>query len=204
VLEASDLRLQTVGSQTFLRFSTISVNVGAGALELRSGKAKKRKNGNARQRVYQRIQLADGSFSERVAGEFIYHRGHNHTHFEDYALYELLPEGASDALKRMTSKTSFCIIDTVQFDTSLPGAPASPVYDSCSDTIQGLSVGWGDRYFYGLSGQEIDITGLPDGAYVLRLTIDPKDRLQEADDEDNTSEVRFNLVAGTIRPMKAR
>ncbi|NIN68375.1 MAG: hypothetical protein GTO63_27445 [Anaerolineae bacterium] len=35
-----------------------------------------------------------------------------------------------------------------------------------------MSVGWGDTYGYRLEGQSLDITGLADGTYVLRIVID--------------------------------
>ena len=36
---------------------------------------------------------------------------------------------------------------------------------------QGITSGWGDWYFKQLTGQWIDITGIPEGDYVVRVTV---------------------------------
>ena len=37
--------------------------------------------------------------------------------------------------------------------------------------IQGITSGWGDWYFKQLVGQWIDITGVPEGDYIVRVEI---------------------------------
>jgi hypothetical protein len=198
-LPATDLRLERTGGQTLLRFSTITKNVGAGPLELRAGEVS---SDGRRQKVYQRVFLSGGGSSDRLVGDFVYHPEHRHIHFEDYARYELQQADAPGASARLGSKTSFCVMDTTAIDLSLPGAPRRAVYRFCGDRVQGMSVGWGDRYGYQLAGQEIDVTGLPDGTYVLRTAVDPRGKLQEASAGDNVSTVTFRLspTAGTISP----
>ena len=56
----------------------------------------------------------------------------------------------------------------------LPNAPKKPNYTTCDDDMQGMDVGWGNEYGYWLAGQEIDLTGLPDGDYSLTIEVDPK------------------------------
>ena len=36
---------------------------------------------------------------------------------------------------------------------------------------QGITSGWGDWYYKQLGGQWIDITGVPEGDYIVRVTI---------------------------------
>ena len=36
---------------------------------------------------------------------------------------------------------------------------------------QGITSGWGDWYFKQLTGQWIDITGVPEGDYIVRVTV---------------------------------
>jgi hypothetical protein len=191
-LPAEDLCLQiTLSGSTWLRFSTTSWNSGTGALELVAGKIDRKAK---KQKVYQRIESSDGSSRDVLAGFFVWHQTHNHFHFEDYAHYRLQPVNAPGASARTSTKTTFCIMDTTAM-TPLAG-PAS--YTTCGKSVQGMSVGWGDTYGYYLDGQAIDVTGLPDGEYRLEIVVDPKDRLSEADEADNTSAVmlHFSEVPG--------
>jgi len=171
-----------------LRFSATSWNNGTGPLELRGGEVTA--NG---QNVYQRVYYSDGGFYDRLVGTFEYHPAHNHFHFEGYAIYTLNPVNAPGASQRYSAKTSFCVMDTTKVNTSLPGAPKTGVYVTCNPDIQGMSVGWGDRYGYNLAGQSIDLTGNPDGDYDLSIEVDPYQRLVEANDADNTSCVRVHI-----------
>lgn len=192
-LPASDIRLEASGTQTLLRFSTITVNVGTGPLELRAGPTV-----GSSQKVYQRIYLEGGGFEERVAGDFEYHPTHGHFHFEDYANYVLQPVDAPGASQRTGTKTTFCIMDTTRYNTRLSGAPKKAFYTTCGSQVQGMSVGWGDKYGYWLPDQWIDVTGLPDDTYVLRIIVDPLNRLAETSDDDNVSELRIQLGGGTV------
>jgi len=178
-LPASDVQL--IGGTTLI-FSTTSWNSGTGPLELRAGET-----GSAGQNVYQRVYLSDGGFYDKLAGTFVFHPEHNHFHFEDYALYTLQPFNAPGGSARTASKMTFCVMDTAPVNLSLPGAPAAPVYSLCGNTIQGMSVGWGDTYGSILAGQSIDFSGNPSGDYRLLIEIDPKKRIIEADETDNIS-----------------
>jgi hypothetical protein len=195
-LPARQLLMEQAGGTVKLRFSVTSWNGGAGVLELWAGEVD---NQAQKQRVYQRIYATDGSFREVMAGSFVWHPTHFHTHFEDYALYTLRPVGAPGGSSRMGSKTTFCVMDTDLIDGSLPGSPSSAVYNSCNNTLQGMSVGWGDTYSYQLPGQEIDVTGLTPGDYYLSVDVDPANRIEEGDETDNSSTilVRLDPAAGT-------
>lgn len=167
-----------------LRFNTTSWNRGAGALRLEAGSVD---TGGGKQQVFQRVFNTDGSSSLFFAGWFQWHNGHNHFHFDDFALYTLQPVNAPGASLRTGSKTTFCVMDNTAVDTRLPGAPAVAVYSTCGHLMQGMSVGWGDTYGSHLAGQEIDFSGNPDGLYQLRIEIDPKKVMIEGDKNDNSS-----------------
>ena len=132
------------------------------------------------------------------AGSFTYHAGHGHIHFNDYALYTLQPVGANGAAERIGYKTTFCIMDTTRVNTRLPGASKRAIYKTCNASVQGMSVGWGDKYGYTLEGQSIDITGLADGDYNLKIEVDPKSRIVESNEADNVSTVRLRIAGGTV------
>ncbi|WP_298829507.1 lysyl oxidase family protein [uncultured Piscinibacter sp.] len=175
---------------TTLRFATTSWNSGTGPLELVAGAVD---TGSGRQKVSQRIYLSDGSAFLHDAGWFEYHPGHDHIHFDDYALYTLQPVNAPGGSQRIGAKTTFCVMDNTKVNSALPGAPASAVYSSCGRFVQGMSVGWGDTYGAHLSGQEIDFTDNADGIYQLKIDIDPKANIVESDKSDNASCVLLDI-----------
>lgn len=115
----------------------------------------------------------------------MWHPGHQHFHFEDYALYTLQPVGAPGLSQRTSAKTTFCVVDTDHVDPNLGNS--NPVYAFCGVDVQGMSVGWGDTYRNQLSGQSISLTGLPDGYYKLVIEVDPKKRVVETDDTNNVA-----------------
>lgn len=176
-----------------LRFSFRSWNSGLGPLELYAGEI-----AQGRQNVYQRIYNDDDSFSDTLAGNFEWHQGHNHFHFDDYALYVL--SAITGKSQRTSQKTSFCLMDTTPMDLTLPGAPSAAVYISCGNFFQGMSVGYGDTYGSHLSGQEIPLRKLKDGDYRLITRVDPQDRMLETDESDNESCVLLRIVTSTPTP----
>jgi hypothetical protein len=194
-LPAFDLTVlptSTGGAQ--LLFSARTWNAGLGPLELVAGET-----GGDQQNIYQRIYLDNGSYYDRHAGTFIWHPAHNHFHFQNYATYLLQPVAAPGASERSSNKTTFCVMDTDKVNGALPGAPGAAVYSSCSNLIQGMSVGWADTYKWNLPGQAIDLTGWTDGDYKLTISADPKNQLVETDESDNVacSVVRIGIATGT-------
>jgi hypothetical protein len=176
-----------------LRFAFSSWNSGDGPMELIAGEISQ-----GRQNVYQRIYNDDDSFADALAGNFEWHQGHNHFHFDDYALY-VLPAIQGNS-QRTSQKTSFCLMDTNLIDGSLPGAPPVAEYANCGNFFQGISVGWGDTYGSNLPGQEISLKKLKDGDYHLITQADPENRIQETDETDNQSCVLLHIVVSTPTP----
>ena len=190
--------LSTGGKQ--LMFSTRSWNKGPGPLELVAGEIV-----SGGQNVYQRVYSSDGTFQDYFAGTFVWHPAHNHFHFGNYALYYLEPINANGGTPKSGNKTTFCVMDTNLISTSLPGAPATAHYSTCGNTIQGMSVGWADTYSSFLEGQSVDITGNPSGDYCLTIQIDPKGRLLETDESDNTvsSLLRIDVEQGRVTVLNS-
>ena len=58
-------------------------------------------------------------------------------------------------------------------------------------------MGWSDIYGAHLPGQSIELTNLKDGDYRLIVEADPRNRLVETNDDDNTSCVLLNLSITT-------
>jgi hypothetical protein len=196
-----DIVTNIVPGRTHLRLSNATANVGAGKLHLYGVFPD---NGDGTQDVRQRIWQSNGTFYDRDAGAFVYHSGHGHIHVQDWAVYRLravTPNDGVGAIVAEGPKTSFCILDLLIHDSGLPGFPPDPVFTTCGASLQGLSVGWADIYGKTLEGQNIDITGVPDGDYWLESEADPLNRILEVDETNNIARIRVTIGApNTINP----
>ena len=107
---------------------------------------------------------------------------HQHYHFRNYAIYELIDPASGKVWK--AAKRGFCMLDTDPTPTSQGGVPPGPpAYRSCGSTVsagnQGISHGWSDTYRFYLGGQYFVLDGgdgqppVPPGVYVIRITANP-------------------------------
>ena len=95
------------------------------------------------------------------AAFFVFAPCHGHYHIKDFSVYELLD---SDGMAVVAGhKQGFCFEDSFKYD----GGKSNGY--SCA--YQGITSGWGDWYYKQLTGQWIDITGVPEGDYIVRVTI---------------------------------
>jgi hypothetical protein len=83
---------------------------------------------------------------------------HGHFHLKDFNGYKLIDCAGREVAG---NKQAFCMIDLQRISGTSP-----PRFTDCN-TNQGISAGWADVYGSHLDCQWIDITGLPDGDYVL-------------------------------------
>ena len=90
-----------------------------------------------------------------------------------------------------------------------PGVPAEPVYTetgSCGEQqhdatsiVHGLSRGWADTYpTLTLEDQYIDITGLPDGTYVVQVTADWQHFITEVVEDNNSASAEVTIANGEV------
>ncbi len=84
-------------------------------------------------------------------------------------------------------------------------APTSEkTFWDCYTSYQGISVGWVDQYHQSTDGQQVDLTGLPNGNdYYLVSTTDPTGVFLEQDKTNNTAWVRFTLSTESNGNRKA-
>jgi len=184
-----------------MRFSNSVANLGQGAAEL-LGEYDQRED---TVRISQNIFTSDEDFITREVGEFSFHREHDHWHWDDFALYEVWSVSLDgELLERIASsgKVGYCLRD----DDPLLGdaSTASPaarrgVYLGCGWRRQGISVGWMDTYSLHTPGQFVDISGVPDGLYALRSTVDPDNRLLELDESNNAAVLFFTLMRNKLK-----
>jgi hypothetical protein len=181
-------------SHHVLRLTNTIANVGPGRLEL---------EGRPGGKVYQRFYDAPrgGTLVKRVliGNDSVFHPGHNHYHFANFASYQLLQEDARGVYQPLTqrgTKTSFCVVDSIRVQGVRP-----QFYTRCDRAFQGLMVGWADVYDASLPDQWIDLGGarLADGAYAVRSTADPADKLDEGGHDDNNgARTCFTVRTGAI------
>lgn len=191
-LRDHEIDTSTFPGKILLRFGNGVANVGDGNLEIKAGPL----NRNGTRKVYQRIYSSHGGYRTRLAGNFVYHPQHGHTHFADFAKYKLrkiTSGGGVGSIVASSSKVSFCLIDEEVFDSTLPNYNPSPTYSYCGTTVQGISVGWVDVYYKGLADQWIDITNVRPGRYWLESTADPSNRLVEKNERNNTSRIKVDI-----------
>jgi hypothetical protein len=86
---------------------------------------------------------------------------HGHYHIRDFSVYELLNIDRTVVIAG--HKQGFCFEDSFKYD----GGKSNGY--NCG--FQGITSGWGDWYYKQLTGQWIDITGVPEGDYIVRVRI---------------------------------
>src|SRR5947208_3570758 len=87
---------------------------------------------------------------------------HQHYHISGFSNYQLL--NLDRTIAAQGHKQAFCLEDLLKYSND----NRSNGY-TCRD--QGITSGWADWYFKQLSGQWIDITGVPEGDYIVHVEI---------------------------------
>jgi hypothetical protein len=93
---------------------------------------------------------------------FVFHQCHGHYHIRYFSIYELLTLDGRVVIAG--TKQGFCFEDSFKYEDG----GKSHGYDCGS---QGITSGWGDWYYKQLVGQWIDITGVEEGDYIVRVSI---------------------------------
>ena len=124
---------------------------------------------------------------------FAYHPSHNHWHINDVALFEVRKGSPTGPVVGGNSiKTTFCLIDWYKLEDNSP--TTERVFFDCYTSYQGISVGWVDQYHQATDGQQVDLTGVPNGNdYYLVSTSNAERVFLEQDYTNNTAWVKFTL-----------
>jgi PKD repeat protein len=204
------------GGKKLLKFPVVTSNVGAGPLEIRATRSSSTSTDwVGRQVVYN----SDGSTSTlpSTGAQFYYATdGHNHWHIRDFDLYQLFNSGGSSL--RVGEKHGYCFEDNTTYrdwvgSPKHPEAPTSPVYThsgSCGEghpeatsIVHGLSVGWGDTYPTSLPDQAIDVTGVPDGTYLVKVTADWQGFWRETNESNNSASAQIRISGNSVTLLSA-
>ena len=186
-----------IPGRAIYRFSAVIPNIGDGPFEIFETT-----HPNNTQDIYQNVHDDLGGVTQTLIASFPdADPAFGHLFFvglAQYNLREVLPGNGVGPIVSSHDKTSFGLVDSLAYDTNLPNAPASGVYNSANSNPLGISIGWADYYHYALPGQWVDATGLPDGQYWLEVVIDPYNVVQESDDSNNTTRILVDLTVPDV------
>ena len=202
------------GARRCLRFDQIVANEGTGPFELRY-----RMEGLATdQQLRQRVYSSDGTFTDFKVDTYEFHPTHAHFHYKTFGQAVLYRPRADGTLEKVREgrKNGFCMIDVENTRFGIgPGglaykgeAPRTYYFPRCNapterdergaSMVNGISVGWADVYNWWLADQYIEVTGVPDGVYVLETVANPARTVHETTFADNRSRVTIRLQGDTV------
>jgi hypothetical protein len=129
------------------------------------------------------------------------HQPHFHWHLQSFVAYELRRADGSGRPLR-DRKTGFCLID--RWGRVVPRVPATGPPRFVGDcgagqpnarrVEHGTSVGYVDRYGPFFHGQNVEVTGLPAGRYVLVHHVNPERTMRELGYANNAASALLQLT----------
>jgi hypothetical protein len=190
----------------YLGFAATEWNAGPGTLVVEGFRGPDEASMDA----FQYFVLDERAVGKAPIGELEFHAGggHNHWHFEEFTRYSLLDEESREIL--ISGKQSWCLVNTDALDLTVPNANVLGFGQDLSSACGGpgalwirevLDVGWGDTYTQYQRGQAFDITDLPNGAYYVRVHVNPTGSMLET---DTTNNVEDRLIRLRGRPGHRR
>ena len=203
----ADAPRPAVGPLRCLRWDQGESNVGDGPLELHNYPYE-----SDGYDMWQRIYAADGSVTQRPVGDAWFSPQHGHLHYLGFtvATLQTIPEdGAAAREVARGPNKGICLVDvavvrlgddrTSPLSYGAPGTcdaashtdPRDPTYPGSPYFAMGISVGAADVYPWYISDQYLDVTGVADGRYLLRVEIDADHKLLE---KTHTNNVAFSCV----------
>ena len=166
-----------------VNFTTVPWNDGEGALEVH-----RTPTTTGLVDITQRIYEDPAGFHDEWLWSDVFNQTSMTFRLLDIARYELWTERAFVRAQArgftrgqplyVRDNISHCVADATQRDPD--SGPA--VYRQCTAFVQGLSVGWGDieRWFATTQSVDFGTSPPPDGDYVIRVIVDPNNRLFES------------------------
>jgi hypothetical protein len=110
-------------------------------------------------------------------------------------------DGSLGTAVATSPKKDYCITGDA-FVGGVPNAPNQTFIpqQNCTNPNDALgwSVGWGDQYDQTDPGQPIDLTGIPDGTYILHAVVDPNHVLTESDPTNNVTDTKLRIQGSTV------
>jgi Bacterial Ig domain/Lysyl oxidase len=119
----------------------------------------------------------------------------------EFTLRRVAAGGSPGAVLARSPKTDYCITGDFRLGdvAHTPDHTFIPQSD-CTDPRRplGWSVGWGDQYDQTDAGQPIDLSGVPDGSYVLRGVVDPRHVFTESDAANDVTDTELQISGDSV------
>jgi hypothetical protein len=217
--QPTDLSIRTVTGghrrHFLLGFDSATDNVGLGPVVITARRATRRV---PFMRAAQVVRLAAGgrrrTYPRVGVLRYVYSATHSHWHVMGFQRYELR-RASDNALLLRDRKSGFCLADHY---AHAPGnflnEPRSPVYTGYCEqgrpqamaVNQGTSVGYTDRYPSHFHGQNLDLTGVKAGTYLLIHRANRRYLFRELRYENNAASLllRISWPNGRRRPPAVR
>ncbi|KAL7855298.1 hypothetical protein SRHO_G00174880 [Serrasalmus rhombeus] len=126
-----------------------------------------------------------------------WHSCHQHYHsMEAFSSYDLLDASTGRRVAE-GHKASFCLEDT----SCDPGVRRRY---ACTAHTQGLGPGCYDTYHANIDCQWIDITDVPPGDYILKVTVNPNFQVQESDFSNNVVRCDIRYTGSYVQAHNCR
>jgi hypothetical protein len=194
----TDLTIAGGSGRFLLGFTSLVDNVGLGASELIGVRAP----GRSRMTGTQRVRLANGKMRtySRVA-QFRYTNSppHHHWHLMRFDSFELRTLDGRTLVR--DRKSGFCLADHWGAAPGYwPGrrphflGDCEQYHPEARRVVMGTTPGYTDRYPAFFHGQNVDITGVPTGTYVLMHRVNASMRLRELRYDNDAASVRIRLT----------
>jgi hypothetical protein len=197
----TDLSFQrTQSGRYLLGFTSASDNVGIGPLSIVASRPSR---AVPTMRASQRVRRIGGgakTYPEVGVLRYTIAPPHQHWHLMDFQRYELRRAG-DHSLVIADRKSGFCLADHWGIAGHVAGRPARAVFHgNCKQfepgalaVEQGTSVGYTDRYPAYFHGQNLDVTRVRAGIYVLVHRANGEMPLAELRYENNAASVRVRF-----------
>ncbi|MBI2780963.1 MAG: hypothetical protein HYX55_04085 [Chloroflexi bacterium] len=211
VLAPFDFTIEVKQDRRLLRFSTVLVNVGPGPFQLFGFDPDGVTGMGESLQVRQQILQSDGTFRTIPTTATMVWAADGHDHFHIADLQRIQLQNLQSEALRASAKTGFCFLDSYVFRSKEPSYfdKARFVCNVAPDRTvpMGISVQWGDVYRRTIAFQWIDITGLPDGDYLIEILADPPTdtggQLQEADETNNRGWATIRLRGSRVQVLSS-
>ena len=190
----------------WLRFDSVIVNVGPGVFEVEGrGPVVNQTIGE----VVQLVETATGGRTVVESAATMFHAGdgHDHWHVRELQEFTIARVSTPGSVLKRGEKTGFCFWDNYRY-----GSTADPEYhpsttSACELTTagtvpMGLSVGWGDRYPASIAFQYINISGLPNGDYVVTVKADQRAEFVEANEGNNAAWATIRISRKSVQVLQ--
>jgi dipeptidyl aminopeptidase/acylaminoacyl peptidase len=186
-----------------LGFDSATDNIGLGPVVITARRSSRRV---PFMRASQVVRLGAGgrrqTFPRVGVLRYVYSSMHSHWHVMGFQRYELR-RASDNALLLRDRKSGFCLADHY---ADAPGAflnePRGPVYTGYCEqgrplamsVHQGTSVGYTDRYPSHFHGQNLDLTGVKAGTYLLIHRANRRFLFRELRYENNAASLRIRIA----------